>query len=62
LHWFLNDNLRTKVRLKLGVVCKSILGVSRSSLIMVIFRKYYQNCAPFCSSNLLIFWFPDDNL
>jgi hypothetical protein len=29
---------------------------------MAIFRKYYQSCAPFCSSNLLNFWFPDDNL
>ena len=48
---------------KVGLdVCMCILWISRSSLIMVIFRKYYQSCAPFCSSNLLNFWFPDDNL
>ena len=29
---------------------------------MTILRQFYQSCAPFCISNLLNFWFPDDNL
>jgi len=28
----------------------------------MIFQQFYQSYAPFCTSNLLNFWFPDDNL
>jgi hypothetical protein len=51
-----------KVRLKLGVVCKCIIWISRSNLIMTIFRQSYQSYAPFCSSNFLKFCCPHDNL
>ena len=51
-----------KVRLKLGVVCTCMLGVSRSTSIITIFDNSYQSDAPFCTSNLLNCWFPDDNM
>jgi hypothetical protein len=48
--------------LKLGVVYKCILWISRSNLIITIFRQFYQSYAPFCISNLLNFWYLYDNL
>jgi len=48
--------------LKLGVICKCILGVSRSSSIMTIFDNSYQSYAPFCTLSSLNFWFPDDTM
>ena len=51
-----------KVRLKLCVVYKCILWISKSSLMVTNFRNSYQNFAPFCTSNLLSFWFPNDYL
>jgi hypothetical protein len=40
-----------KVRLKLGVICKCILRVSRSSLIITIFQQFLPDLCPF-----LYFW------
>jgi hypothetical protein len=51
-----------KIGLKLGVACMCILWISRSTSIIAIFRQFYHNYAPFCTSNLLNCWFPDDNL
>ena len=53
-----------KVRLKLGVihVCICILWISRSSLIMTIFRQFLQELYLSCTLNLPNFWFTDDNL
>jgi hypothetical protein len=36
-----------KVGLQLGVVCKYILGVSRSSSIMMIFQQFLPELCPF---------------
>jgi hypothetical protein len=55
-------NCKWKVWLKLGVICMCILWISWSSSIMTIFRQFYQSYAPFCTSNLLNFWFPNDKL
>ena len=41
LYWFPDDNQWWKVRWKLGVVFKYILGVSRSSSMLKIFLSYY---------------------
>ena len=45
-----------KVKLELDVVCKCVLGVSRSSSIMMIFRQFLPELFPVPNR------FPDDNM
>ena len=57
--WFPDDNLWTKSQIE----ARCILWISKSSLIMTIFRQFLPNLyAPFCTSNMQNVWFPDDNL
>jgi hypothetical protein len=61
-NWFLNGNMGTKSQIKTSLVCMCILWISRSSLIMMIFRRFLPELCPFLYikfANFLVSrWYP----